>query len=316
MVGAVSSLLAVCVACQGAVRPIELGDQAGEASETGSDLPPDSDSTTTGAWGDTEESGDAGEGDEGGVEFVPMMDAICGPPAPGAVAERCWGCDPMSLHDCPDGEKCAAYATVGSAWDANKCVPIQGDGQPGDDCEAYGANAGVSGEDSCGNGSMCWDIDPDTQTGYCIAFCQGSFEDPECPDGAVCAVYNDGVLPLCTSMCDPLLGGSDCPSNDNACVPNPSGGGFVCILGGEGWGVYGTECLYVNSCNAGLYCAPPEAVPGCQGAQGCCSEFCDLDDPMASEQCSGYEGGQACIPWFEMGEAPAGFAHVGACAIP
>src|SRR5690606_441875 len=35
-------------------------------------------------------------------------------------------CDPFE-QDCPEGEKCVAYASTGGNWDANKCVPINGD---------------------------------------------------------------------------------------------------------------------------------------------------------------------------------------------
>jgi hypothetical protein len=49
---------------------------------------------------------------------------------------------------------------------------------------------------------------------------------------------------------------------------------------------------------------------------GCCSAFCDLTDPEASINCPGAAGGQECIPWYEMGQAPMGLEDVGACAIP
>ena len=79
-----------------------------------------------------------------------------------------------------------------------------------------------------------------------------------------------------------------------------------------GMGPYGTECQYANSCNHGLFCAAADAVPGCQGSQGCCSEFCDVDEPNT---CAGKDEGQECLPWWEN-MAPPGYEHVGGCAIP
>jgi hypothetical protein len=189
---------------------------------------------------------------------------------------------------------------------------VQGDGQPGDDCVATDGNA-VSGNDDCAKGSLCWDIDPDTQTGYCLAYCSGSPDTPVCPGDTICGIYNDGVLPLCLPRCDPLNGGADCPNSNDVCLADPGGKGFVCILDGEDMGTYGTECQYFNSCAQGLFCADAASVPGCQGAQGCCSEFCNLDEPNT---CSGIDGGQECIPWFEENNAPPGYEHVGGCGIP
>jgi hypothetical protein len=226
-------------------------------------------------------------------------------------------CDIWNPDDCPEGEKCNAYATMGSAWDANKCVMIMGDGQVGDDCMGFGANPGVSGEDSCDQGAMCWDIDPETQTGYCIDFCTGSAQTPSCEGDTLCAIFNEGVLPLCLATCDPLIAGADCPNPKNVCVEHPGSEGFVCVLDASGgMGTYGAECQYINACNQGLFCAAAEAVPGCVGSAGCCSEFCDLSDPAGDDQCSGVGQGQQCIPYFEEGAVPPGYENVGACAIP
>ena len=71
--------------------------------------------------------------------------------------------------------------------------------------------------------------------------------------------------------------------------------------------------MYANPCNQGLFCADAAAVPNCQGAQGCCSEFCDLNE---ANMCSGMGMGQECVPWFEEGMAPPGYDHVGGCVIP
>ena len=251
------------------------------------------------------ESGESGDGDgdgDGDSQFVPTSDM------PSVNM-----CDIWNPDDCPDGEKCTAYATMGSSWDANKCVMIMGNGQPGDDCMATDGS-GVSGNDDCDKGSMCWDIDGDTMLGYCVDFCTGSANNPMCTGDSLCAIYNNGVLPLCLATCDPLSGGGDCPNTDNLCISDPGGQGFVCVLDASGgMGTYGTECQYANSCNQGLFCAAADAVPNCQGAQGCCSEFCDVNE---ANMCSGAAMGQECVPWYEEGMAPPGYEHVGGCAIP
>lgn len=222
-------------------------------------------------------------------------------------------CDIWDPDGCPDGEKCNAYATAGTSWDANKCVMVMGDDQPGDDCTATDGS-GVSGNDTCAEGSMCWDIDSETMNGYCVEFCTGAPNNAKCEGDTICAIYNDGVLPLCLPSCDPLSAGADCPNERNVCIADPGGLGFVCVLNASGdMAPYGTECQYVNSCNQGLFCAAAEAVPGCAGSQGCCSEFCDVNQPNT---CSGMGGGQECVPWFAMGDAPPGYEDVGGCAIP
>jgi hypothetical protein len=219
-------------------------------------------------------------------------------------------CD-IWLQDCPQGEKCTAYASMGSSWDANRCVPIQGDGQPGDDCVTTDGSP-HSGNDDCDAGSLCWDIDVDTGVGDCIAFCTGTAQDPACAQDNSCEIFNQGVLPLCLSLCDPLAGGADCPNPDNLCIEAPSGGSFVCIPADYGGpGAYGSDCSS-SGCAQGLFCASGEAVPGCQ-SNACCSEYCDLGQPNT---CMGKDGGQVCVPWYEMGMAPPGYEQVGACAIP
>jgi hypothetical protein len=176
-----------------------------------------------------------------------------------------------------------------------------------------GANPGVSGEDTCDEGSMCWDIDADTMTGYCVEFCTGSPDAPVCNGDTICAIYNNGVLPLCLPTCDPLVGGDDCTNTDNLCILDPGGQGFVCVLDASGMmGPYGAECAYANSCNKGLICADPADVPGCAGT-GCCTEICELGQPNT---CSGMGMGQECVPVWEEGMAPPGYEDIGFCGIP
>ncbi len=215
-------------------------------------------------------------------------------------------CD-VWAQDCPDGEKCMPYAADGgSAWDANKCTPI--DPAPdsvGSECTVE--INGVSGIDSCGPRSMCWDVDPETNIGICVAMCEGSMESATCQAGTSCAILNDGVLILCLPNCDPLV--QDC-AGDDTCLPSDES--FICVLDASGpeVGAYGDPCEYANGCDPGLYCLPPEYIADCPAA-GCCTPWCDIEAP---NDCPG--GTQECIPWFEEGTAPPGYETVGICGIP
>jgi hypothetical protein len=141
----------------------------------------------------------------------------------------------------------------------------------------------------------------------------GSEANPVCEDpNTACAIANGGTLILCLPNCDPLL--QDCADGEG-CYPIVDA--FACAPdAGGAMGAYGEPCEFLNVCDPGLFCANADAVPNCAGANGCCSSFCDVSDPMASANCPGAAGGQECTPWFQMGQAPPGFENVGACAIP
>lgn len=257
-------------------------------------------------------SGESGMGSESSTDHGTSTTTEDGdetgmPPGPdlaGAIDCDIWepACDP--------DQKCTAYASEGSAWDANKCVDIMGDGQPGEPCVGLGPDPGVSGLDDCDAGSMCWDLDPDTSVGYCIAFCQGSPNAPACAPGTTCAIYNNGVLPVCLIQCDPLA--PECPGEDDACMTDPGGTGFVCVDVVDSNGGYGDDCTKIAACDQGLFCADGSAVPGCM-TDGCCSPFCDTSE---ANTCPGKDEGQVCVPWYEQGQAPPGYENVGGCAVP
>lgn len=295
---ALSTLFLLVAACSS--RPVELRGDEEESSggEADTDFGEDGGVDSTSTTGDEGGDGDGSPGDDDGTLFIPEPDYL------DTVMCDIWS------DDCPEGEKCTAYATAGSSWDANKCVPVMGDGQPGDVCDAFGS--GVDGLDSCARGSMCWDVDPNTEVGYCVAFCSGGADDPQCSGDTTCPLYGNGVLPLCLPLCDPLAPSADCPNPSNLCVATPSGEGFMCVLDASGGlGPFGTPCQYVNSCNFGLFCANAAAVPDCQGAQGCCTPYCNLDQPDCPPDL-----GLECVPWYEQAQAPPGFEHVGGCVIP
>lgn len=253
------------------------------------------DETDTGDEGMTTfaDTGD-GDGDPGtttmgtSMGFVPMTDMM-------AVSE----CDPW-VQDCPEGEKCVAYGSTGGNWDANKCVPITGDGQVGDPC-TYGGT--VESTDDCGAGSWCWNVNMDN-IGTCTALCQGTPDEPLCDPGFGCSIANEGSITICLQQCDPLL--QDC-EGENICFYDFSGN-FVCAFG-SGDIMTGEPCGFINDCAAGNVCIGAESLPSCNGAS-CCGAFCDLADPMCATV------GTECTAFFEEGTAPPGYESVGVCIIP
>jgi hypothetical protein len=220
-------------------------------------------------------------------------------------------CD-VFAQDCPEGQKCSAYADDGGgSWNAAKCVPVmENPKQPGEPCTAEGG--GLSGIDDCEKGAMCWDVDAENM-GVCVAQCQGTWEDGFCEDpDNYCQSYADGVLILCFYACDPLA--QDCDPSD-VCIFNGSGN-FQCVLDASGdEGQQHDPCMFANSCDPGLICLDATAADECDPmASGCCEPYCDLDDPDADMKCGGV--GQVCNPYFEMGMAPPGHEDVGFCAVP
>jgi hypothetical protein len=283
------------------------GGESGAGDETTSDTtgfvpePPATSGTpmpvTTGA---TSDGMDDTTGTTGAAFLVP-------PDGMGGEVE----CD-VWMQDCPEGEKCMPWANDGgSSWNATRCSEVADNpGQVGDECTVEGS--GVSGIDDCDVGTMCYYVDPETNLGTCVGFCEGSEEAPTCEPGFLCSISNDGVLILCRRECDPLL--QDC-AGSAACLPANGSDGFVCIVDASGeMGIPGDPCEFLNACDPGLFCANAEAVPDCQGSGGCCSEFCDLTEADPDAGCS--LAGQSCEAWFEEGAAPPDLAHVGACALP
>lgn len=218
-------------------------------------------------------------------------------------------CDILAVADCPEGEKCTAVGCYG-AWDTNVCRDIQGSAQLGEECELTGG-AGFSGNDTCAEGLICWDPDAESGLGACIAFCKGSYDSPDCPEGTSCMITNNGVLPLCFETCDPLA--QDCADAGDLCVPNPQFDTYVCLpnVGGN-MAPYGTPCSVANECDSGLICIEAEFVPeaSCETASGCCSPLCSIS---AGAPCPG--AGQSCEPVIDP--PPAGYEDVGVCkAVP
>lgn len=255
---------------------------------------------TTGATSSEDETGPATTG----VVFLVEPDG-------GGVSFEC----DLFAQDCPEGDKCMPWASDGGTWNATRCSPISDNpGQDGDECTVEGN--GASGIDDCDIGVMCWDVDPKTNIGTCVAMCTGDSANPICEDpDTTCSIANDGAIVLCLPICDPLL--QDCPDGQ-ACYPVADD--WVCGPDASGeTGVYGDPCEFINVCDPGYICLNPGAVPpgeACEGAGGCCSGVCDLSDPAGDAQCEGAAGGQTCQAWYEEGAAPPGYEDVGACALP
>jgi hypothetical protein len=212
-------------------------------------------------------------------------------------------CDPWA-QDCPEGEKCVAYDSSGVTWDANKCVPVTGDGAAGDPCISAGA---VEGTDDCDQDTFCWEVmDVEGQlVGVCTPFCGGTMEEPICDPGFSCVIANTGSINLCISLCDPLL--QDCGaelacfwSNDN----------FNCAPATENIPT-GEPCGYINDCAAGNFCADAAALPACAGS-ACCAVYCDTTNPEANCVPAGTE----CVAFFDEGQALPGYENVGVCVLP
>ncbi|MCA9708728.1 MAG: hypothetical protein KDK70_22960 [Myxococcales bacterium] len=218
-------------------------------------------------------------------------------------------CDPFQ-QDCPEGEKCVPWANDGgSTWNDTRCAPVVPDPvPPGEPCTVEGS--GTSGIDDCAAGAMCWDVDPDTNAGTCVALCMGSEAAPVCDEaGTTCVMANDGVLTLCLPTCDPIE--QQCPQ-DQACMP--VGDAFVCIFDAGNQGGYGDSCEAIAACVPGLVCVAPQDVPGCMSAS-CCTELCSLSDPAGDAQCTGAPQGQQCVPWFES-DPPPEYVDLGVCRVP
>ncbi len=271
------------------------GPSAGVTSASGATASP-----TTSDDGPLESSGSDDSSGDGGVTFIDDPTGSCGD-VPDGVLAHCSipvGCS-LTGQDCPDGEACRAWANDGGdIWNAERCVPVDADpGQVGDACSFEGSS--VSGIDSCDVGLMCWNVDPETLEGACIAYCAG--DDPElgCEDPAnTCSVHNEGFLPLCLPACDPL--GASC-GDGFGCYPG-SQGDFVCLREGERVAL---DSLFHPECPSGTFRTPEDQTAGCTEGEPCCAAYCDTSEPSSC----GLD--VECVPFFD----PSGedFPNLGYC---
>lgn len=281
----------------------EGNDDAAQDADDGGE------STTTqddgGETPDTAEEGGTTTGDEDDGTDTNMFVI---PPDGGPMGV--FECDPWA-QDCPAGEKCMPWASMGGTWDATRCSEVaQSPGQSGDSCTVEGN--GATGIDDCDIGNVCWNVDPETNMGTCVPQCQGTEENSICEDpDQVCSIANGGAITLCLASCDPIL--QSC-SEGEACYPIDDD--FACAPDVSGTlGAFGDACEFLNVCDPGLICIGAASLSDCSSANGCCSSVCDIDDPDSDAACQAQDAGTSCEPWYEEGQAPPGSEAIGVCAI-
>jgi hypothetical protein len=294
-------MLVLLAACVPSAAPIQW---TGEGEETTAEASSSSDGNgNTVTTSPPSEPNPSSSGSDEGTSDHPSV--FLSEPDGGSSA---FECDFLS-QDCPPGQKCSVWANDGGgAWNATKCVPIAPDpGEVGEPCTVEGS--ATSGLDTCELGAMCWDVDPKTNEGTCIAYCQGDASNPYCDDPETTCEGRD--ILICLPQCCPLeqncAAGQACyPITDTfSCAPDASGD----------LGAFGDACEFINVCDPGMLCLDASVLPpgyACEGASGCCTSFCELD----STSCGELDPALECLPWFEEGTAPPGFEHTGACAVP
>ena len=282
-----STLLAV-VGCGPPRLASSPEDEESDSAEAGSDSTSSSETSTSSTSAET--SDDTSESPSSGSEFVVRDDVW--------MADQC----DQFEQDCPEGEKCVPYSTDGGPWNANKCVPVIGDAEPGESCWWGGI---MEATDDCDATSICWDVMEfgGELIGTCVALCTGTPDTPECPSGSSCLIGGDSTVAICISDCDPLL--QDC-SSGLGCYW--TGGDFKCVHTTDDLPT-GAPCGFINDCAPGHLCGPAESLPSCEGA-ACCTPLCDLE--VGDEHCQTMPG-TSCVPFFQDGTAPPGYELVGVC---
>ncbi len=193
---------------------------------------------------------------------------------------------------CPAGEKCIAWANDGgNEWNAARCSEV-GPDQVGDACLAEGGP--VSGLDSCAVDTMCWNVDPDSNAGNCVALCGGTEDNPVCTDpDTTCLLGNGGVLNVCVQSCNPLV--PNCPDGQ-ACYGIRESGQTVCLRPDTPVST-DSGVLYPAFCPPGSVAIEPELDADCEVGEPCCAPWCDLSAPNC-------EAGSVCTPWSVEGKTP------------
>ncbi len=231
----------------------------------------------------------------------PSDDSSTGPvpPVPNDIPVSILTC---SVWDdtCPDGQTCVAWSNDNSGvWNDARCSPV-GPDQSGEPCTVEG-NA-TSGIDSCAEDLMCFGVDPETNTGHCVARCRGSENAPWCDDPTTfCARGNEGSINLCLPTCDPLS--QDCPEGE-ACYDVDGSG---CMRPGTPL-VSQPDQLIPAFCPPGSTAILPELDASCEDDTLCCATWCDLS---IANSCG---PGASCEPWLEEGIV-FGYADVGLCVV-
>jgi len=252
-------------------------------------------STSTSTFGGQTETGDDVETSVGSAGF------IYGSPDGGGVTIEC----DVWEQDCPETDKCMPWDHEGGdGWSATRCTANFNEASIGEPCTAEGSFA--SGIDTCERSAICLGTDVETFEGTCFEMCTGSAAQPVCtqtPNATCLMIDGDDVLPICRPICDPLL--ADCPDGQ-ACLPGPEAWGCMFVRDAQP----GDVCDRDAACTAGSVCAADEAA--CGGDDSCCIELCDLE--AVDAPCS--DGTQVCVPYYDEGTEPEGYATVGFCRPP
>lgn len=292
-------VLASCSPAVGSEGEASSGAEAVSSTSTG--VPSSDISTSLDATGGADASTESGAGSTSGPGVASSSSDTDASTSGADLMPVPGECD-VWLQDCPAGEKCGAYATQGSVWDAVGCFPVvPSPDLPGETCQVL--ESAASGFDTCELGSMCWGPYED-DVGECVALCTGSSAAPSCDDpGRVCSISNEGVLNLCLQTCDPESV-DPCPPGE-ACYPIDEN--HVCAPDPDP--KTGPETCDDSNCSPGTICVTAEAYgPDCESA-GCCTDVCSVSAP----ECENPD--QECVPWFPK-DPPPGSEDVGACMVP
>jgi hypothetical protein len=289
-------LVLVLAALLGCGPPKLAADDGGTTTSQSSTIAGSESSTSESESSGSESESSSESTDATTFEFVPEFDIVGD-----------GDCDSYA-QDCPEGEKCVPYSSTGGIWDANKCVPVLGEQEPGEPCHYSDT---VSSTDDCDATSFCWDVmDVDGEwIGTCASFCTGTADDPQCPDApgcadASCLINGDSSINLCLPSCDPLA--QDC-NPGLACYW--AGNDFNCIFFTQNLPI-GEVCGFINDCVGGAVCTASELLPNCAG-ENCCTPFCDtaaLVDP-----CPELLEGTSCQVFLD---SPEEGCAVGSCLAP
>lgn len=241
----------------------------------------------------TTTAGDTSSTGGGGASFILPNDL--------GAAEPCSTFE----QDCPAGQKCVPTTDFGDTT----CVPLVPDPDGlYEPCSVVDVGVGVA--DTCAAHLVCWGVDSEGN-GICWGQCIGDELHPDCADPDASCYFGRSALSLCIPACDPFA--QDC-SEGEACLPNPNGDGFACILDGSGSdGQVHDPCSFANGCDPGLLCGNINLSPDCpQDATGCCMPLCDTTAMPTS--CPGVD--PVCVPLYEPNPAPPGYENVGICSAP
>jgi hypothetical protein len=212
-------------------------------------------------------------------------------------------CDVIG-QDCPEGEQCVLWSRQSNGkWHGSTCVPVPRN--PGGAWEPCTLDPMTLLAD-CGKGLLC--VGLEGESGLCVPHCGGNPAEPTCADPqATCLIDSDGYPLICSVPCNPLT--QDCPGG-LSCMPDASQ--FECRLAPVGAGAVLDPCFKDDDCAAGLFCGEAAEVPGCVDPTGCCTAFCDTQDPSCPPELVG----AACVPWPEVTVPIELNGVVGGCMLP